>query len=267
MLYVNGGGRKASFYCLEGDDENMFAEFLVKNEFYKQYMQLYTTRSAIANLEMENNQTDVTMPNRTIEMYNSMHAFMKIIEKNPERISPYDVIDIADDVNKDLNFFDHGYRKTQVEVRRATKFFPIAARNIPMKMYSLFDTYHNTWNILPVYEKEARLHIELVRIQPFEDGNKRTARILTNYNLCRQNKAPVVISGAESEEYFQFIDNYAVEQFAQFLEKKSKEELQVMIDLYQRVCGDSSLDGYSSQASDIEFGEIAKSGEYVKKYF
>lgn len=238
----------------------MFAEFLKKNEFYKQYMQLYATRIAIANLEMEN-QNAVTLPTRTIEMYNNMHAFMNIIEKNPMRISPYDVIDIAEIVNRDINFFSRGYRKTQVEVRGAKNFFPIPAREIPMKMYSLFDTYHNTWSLLSPYEREARMHIELVRIQPFEDGNKRTARILTNYNLCHQNKAPVIISGTETQQYFSYIDNYDVDKFAEFLEGKSKEELQVMIDLYKRVCGDDTfpVENSYNNNDDIELGQIVKS--------
>lgn len=200
-------------------------------------MQLYATRCAIGNMEMEN-RTDITLPDGTIEMYNNMCAFMNVIEKNPTKISPYDVIDIAFDVNKDISYFNKGYRKTQVEVKMARNFFPIPARDIPMKMYSLFDTYHNIWNALSPYEREARLHIELVRIQPFEDGNKRTARILTSYNLCCQNKAPVVIDGSETEEYFTYIDNYNVEGFSKFLENKSREELLVMELLYKRVCGD-----------------------------
>ena len=81
-------------------------------------------------------------------------------------------------------------------------------------------------------------HIELVRAQPFEDGNKRTARILTNYNLCKQNKAPVIISGCETDKYFTFIDNYDADGFAKFLEEKSKQELEVMLELYMKICGD-----------------------------
>lgn len=217
----------------------MFAEFLIKDEFYKKYFELLNMRLAIGNVEMENRNGNIDLTNKTIELYNNINAFSNILEKNPERLTPYDVVDVAEDVNNNINFFDKGFRKTQVEVIQAKNFFPIEAQLIPQAMYSLFDSYHNIWNILPIYEKEARLHIELVRMQPFEDGNKRTARTITNFNLCKQNKAPVIISGNETDTYFDFIDNYDVIGFSNFLKQKSEEELVNMLDLYRAINGDS----------------------------
>lgn len=223
----------------------MFVEFLRKGEFYKKYIQLFNMRSTITNLEMEDIESEITSPSRTIEMYNNLNAFTDLLENNPEKISPYDVIDVADNVNKNINYFDKGFRKTQVEVACSKHFFPIAASKVPEAMYSLFNAYHNIWNVLPVYEKEARFHIELVRIQPFEDGNKRTARIVTNFNLCKQNKAPVIISGNETNKYFEYIDNYDVENFAKFLQEKSKEEFENMLNLYKTMYGDNFIEDTS----------------------
>lgn len=87
-------------------------------------------------------------------------------------------------------------------------------------------------------KKEARFHIDFVRIQPFEDGNKRTARIITNYNLCRQNRAPVIIKGTETEEYFNFINEYDTDGFSNYLKKKSQEEFEEMLLLYELLNGD-----------------------------
>jgi Fic family protein len=230
----------------------MFAEFLNKDEFYKKYMQLYAGRFAIGNLEMENPKMMLDTSNTTIEMYNNMNAFMKLIEQNKEVLTPYDIADVAYDVNKDISFFDRGFRRTQVQVRRAQQFFPPPAKEVIPKMYALCNAYSNIWNILPIYEREARFHIELVRIQPFEDGNKRTARIITSYHLCKQNKAPIVINGDENEIYFQFIDNYDVEGFTKFLEAKSKEELEVMLALYRTIVGDS----FDEKTDDLEDGDV-----------
>ena len=47
-------------------------------------------RQAIANLEMEDNITDMLSPSRTQEMYNSVIAFENILAKQPEKISPYE---------------------------------------------------------------------------------------------------------------------------------------------------------------------------------
>lgn len=229
----------------------MFAEFFSKDEFYKKYIQLFSVRLAFGNLEMESEKEDYSIPSKSIELYNNMNALMWLIEENQDKLSPYDIADIAYLVNKDLNFFDKGFRKTQVDVRKAKNFFPRPANEVVPAMYALYNAYYNIWDILPIYEREAKYHIELVRLQPFEDGNKRTARIVTCYNLCKQNKAPIIVSRAENDEYFGYIDNYDVEGFAKFIEKKSKEELEVMLSLYQSMNdGDFSFENSTSLSDD-----------------
>ena len=89
----------------------MFAEFLKQNEFYQKYMQLFTFRFTVGNLEMEDSKTEITDSNRAIDMYNNMNAFMDLIERNPDKLTPFDVIETADLVNKDIEFFQKGYRK------------------------------------------------------------------------------------------------------------------------------------------------------------
>ena len=217
----------------------MFAEFLNKDQFYEKYMQVFSTRLAIGNVEMENPNIQGTMTEHYFDIYKNIAAFRQLIEENKDKITPYDIADIAYQVNNEK--FSRGFRKTQVQVRKAQKFYPIEAYNVIPKMYSLMDNYYNIWNMLPIYEKEAMLHIELVRTQPFEDGNKRTARILTNYNLCKQNKAPIIISGKETDKYFSYIDDYDVDGFADFLKTKSKKELEIMIELYKTICKSDSL--------------------------
>ncbi len=54
----------------------MFTEFLTKNEFSDKYIQLFTIRFTIGNLEMEDEKTEITIPERSIEMYNNMNAFL-----------------------------------------------------------------------------------------------------------------------------------------------------------------------------------------------
>jgi len=234
----------------------MFIEFLTQNEFYEKYMTLFTTRFSISNMELEDTNTNIISPNRAIEFYNNMNAFKNIIQKNPAKISPYDLTDIAYIVNNAA--FTKGFRKTQVQVKAAKNFTPLAPRYIPNAIYSLFDTYHNIWTNLDIYEKEARLHIELVRIQPFEDGNKRTARILTNYNLCKQNKAPIIINEDETKEYFRCIDEYDIKALTLLFQKKSQEELSVMINLYITICGNSIAPSSNSTDNDINILALNK---------
>ena len=224
----------------------MFAEFLNRDEFYNKYMLNLATRMAIGNVEMES--SPGTVSEQYLDIYNNIDAFTYLITSNIERISPIDIKNCAKKINNGI--YDD-FRKTSVEVRKAKNFYPIDAKMVIPQMYNIINNYYNVWNILPVYLKEAKLHIELVRAQPFEDGNKRTARILTNYNLCKQNRAPVIISGCETDTYFSFIDNYDTEGFAEFLEEKSKQELEIMLVLYKKICGDDSIN-----MSDIEENSI-----------
>lgn len=218
----------------------MFAEFLTQNEFFDEYIKLFSTRFTMGSLRVEDNKIDLTSTKRAIEIYNNMKAFMELIKRNPDRLTPYDVIDIAEIVNKNLNYFDKGFRKVGVEVRGAP-FFPPSAKNVMPEMYNLFDCYYNVWNILPVYEREARFHIRYIHIHPFEDGNGRTGRIITSYNLCNHNKAPIIISSRERKKYFTYINNNDIDSLALFFEKKSKEELEVMLELYRTICGDAII--------------------------
>lgn len=110
----------------------MFAEFLKQNEFYQKYMQLFAFRFTIGNLEMEDSKTEITDSNRAIEMYNNMNAFMDLIERNPDKLTPFDVIETADLVNKDIGFFQKGYRKTQVDVKKA-KYFSCTSKRSTIK--------------------------------------------------------------------------------------------------------------------------------------
>ena len=72
----------------------------------------------------------------------------------------------------------------------------------------LIDNYQNIWNSTDILEKEAKFHIEFIRIHPFEDGNKRTARLLLIYNLLLQNQIPFTIT----EDLYDFYNFYLKEE-------------------------------------------------------
>jgi len=214
----------------------MIAKYLTQNDFFNEYIKLYATRFTMGSLRIENGKTSITSNNRAIEVYNNMKALTQLINNNPEKLNPFDVVNVASIINQNLNFFDKGFRKVQVEVRGAL-FFPTCPMQIVPEMYALFDCYYNIWNVLPVYEREARFHIKFIHIHPFEDGNGRTGRILLSYNLCKSNKAPIVIDSNERNKYFKYINNNDIDNLALLFERKSKEEFEVMLNLYRTICG------------------------------
>lgn len=227
----------------------MIAQYLNNKNFLKRYLDNYALRQAIANMQLEKKEAEmVTQFEGNEEMEANIEGFDYIINSNPNKVTPYDLNEISYRVNN--GFFQKGFRKTQVEVSKAKNFFPISAMQVPQAIYSLFDSYHNIWTDLPIYEKEARLHIEIVRIQPYEDGNKRSARILTSYNLCKQDKAPVIIPGRDTDEYFDYIDRYDVAGMTKYLENRSKEELQYMLNYYKKLVGDKIEESEPSSYTD-----------------
>ena len=157
----------------------MFVEFLTKNNFYNEYITFFSSRFTYSNVELEHDNPDVSTKQISDELYRNKQALDFLLQKRPNPVSPYDIIDVADILNDGSSC--HGFRRTAVVVSKAKYFEPRSKAEVQAAVYSAFNNYHHVWCDLDPYEREARLHMELVRIQPFEDGNKRTARILTCY--------------------------------------------------------------------------------------
>lgn len=121
--------------------------------------------------------------------------------------------------NEDLSRKEkNGFRETdsiQLSFCQPTK-----ASEITSEVGSLFVEYVNSdvnWADLdaerPVnFENIAKAHAQFVRIQPFNDGNKRMAFILTNGMLKLQGLSPIAIceTKEESERYMQALKNAIV---------------------------------------------------------
>ncbi|MCY4647069.1 MAG: Fic family protein [Gammaproteobacteria bacterium] len=58
---------------------------------------------------------------------------------------------------------------------------------------------------LPLFLAES--HWSFLRIHPFDDGNGRTARLLTNYVLLRSGLPPMVIKSADRDRYIGALQN------------------------------------------------------------
>ena len=58
---------------------------------------------------------------------------------------------------------------------------------------------------LPLFLAES--HWSFIHIHPFDDGNGRTARLLTNYALLRNNLPPIVIKSDDRDRYISGLQN------------------------------------------------------------
>ena len=213
----------------------MFIDGLKKDDFKNKYFATFSARATYASLTVEEKGMNFSKDENATKVYNNLAAMKKILEITDRNLSPYDVIEIAKIVNKNVTSLPDGFRRVEAIIRGSSMNIE-SPYYIREAMYSLFNNYYRIWDLLPIYEREAMFHREFIRIHPFEDGNGRTARIITNYNLMINNKAPIIIEKEDRKKYFEMIEFNKIKELANFFEKKSKEEFNAMLELYQNDC-------------------------------
>lgn len=77
---------------------------------------------------------------------------------------------------------------------------PVANAKVPAKMEALVRWYNEGNELNPII-KAAILHCEFIAIHPFFDGNGRTARLLVNYELAKNNLPTIVIKAGNKNAY------------------------------------------------------------------
>lgn len=206
----------------------IFEKLLSNPEFKEQYLLAYLDRFVYNVTDLEK---DLTQEKRKEAIESLLEAFHYLMQSDAPKISPLDIIKVGDCVNKDSGI--EGFRKIKVSAGRYAEWTPVPANSIYYYLYSLLNNYYNVWTDRDVYEKEADFHIHLMRIHPFEDGNKRMSKIIMNANLVKQNYPPVIITEADTDIYYNFINNMDTLGFAKFLKERSLQELQTLMSYYK----------------------------------
>ncbi len=84
-------------------------------------------------------------------------------------------------------------------------------------------------------EKAAKLHSIFVKIHPFIDGNRRTTRLLLNFELMKHAYLPIVIKNENRIEYYETLDkSHITGDYSDFIKIVAKLEIE-MIDLYLKI--------------------------------
>jgi len=206
----------------------IFAKILEGSEFRNDYFLSFLDRFCYSATDLEKK---LSSDDRKLAIQNLLEAFNYLMNNQDERLALSDIISVGNMINKEAGI--EGLRKIFVSAGRLADWEPVMPSKIYYSLYSLLSNYYEVWTERDIYEKEAAFHIALMRIHPFEDGNKRTAKIILNANFVKQNYPPVVITEGETEVYYKFINDQDVIGFAKFLKSKSLQELSNLISYYK----------------------------------
>lgn len=155
---------------------------------------------------------------------NSTEAFYYLLsdEVINQKLSNHIIVETANKINKLNELIVNGFR-TRGEYIYGTNIKIPNAKELPLIVDGLLANYN--MNILDdVFLNEAMLHIGLITSQPFEDGNHRTAHLITNYNLIKQGIAPIIISEGIREMYGYLVYSRDLNSLANLFRELSKSE-------------------------------------------
>ena len=166
-------------------------------------------------------------PREIYEAINHKKALELVFEylKDNTDINEKFIKDINETINKDIKDTE-GYRKVQVFIR-GSEHIPPEPEKIPNLMNYYIYNYNNDEQ--EIFEKIAKYHIEFEKIHPFEDGNGRTGRLLLNYELLKNNLAPIVIAKEDRVKYFEYLrnnDNVGLAKWFRELSKNEEERIE-----------------------------------------
>ena len=97
------------------------------------------------------------------------------------------------------------YREENVVISGANH-VPPDHLHVPEQMAAFMTWYEGDGASLHAVERAARLHVDLVKIHPFSDGNGRAARLLMNLELMKGGFPPIVVQNANRLAYYEALD-------------------------------------------------------------
>lgn len=204
-----------------------FEDFITRSTYHSNAIEGSTLSYAqtYAIIFNDNSMTVSATPREIYEAINHKYALDYVLHHIDEPLSERMIKDIAQCINKNINEFA-GYRTGQVFIRGA-EHIPPAPAAVPSQMMYFVHNYNSTQHD-SLFDKIASNHIAFERIHPFSDGNGRTGRLLINYELIKNDIAPVVIPIEKRADYMAFIAGQQTTELAAFLQELSQTEQQRM---------------------------------------
>lgn len=105
-----------------------------------------------------------------------------------------------------------------------TSYVPPRWEDLPKDLENFFRWYRAENRRLHPLELAALIHLKLISLQPFVDGNSRLSRLLMNWVLWKRGYPPVDIPIEDLENYYNALDKYQIEKnerpFVDYIKKR-----------------------------------------------
>jgi len=105
-----------------------------------------------------------------------------------------------------------------------TTYIPPKWQDLDKELKNFFKWYSVESRRLHPIELAALIHVKLISIQPFRDGNSRLSRLLMNWVLWKKNYPLIDIPIEDIENYYDALDKYQIEKqekpFVDYIKKK-----------------------------------------------
>jgi len=105
-----------------------------------------------------------------------------------------------------------------------TSYVPPKWQDVDKELANFFNWYKADNRKLHPLELASLIHLKLISIQPYVDGNSRLSRLLMNWILWKKGYPLVDIPIKDLESYYNVLDNYQIEKdekpFIDYIKKK-----------------------------------------------
>lgn len=175
-----------------------------------------------------------------LEVINHAEAIEYIMDlvKNSVPISEYQIKSIHNLILKGIDSANAGvYRSVDMRISGANH-IPPQPYLIQSEMDRFMQWYEDESQGLHPVIRASRVHIDLVGIHPFIDGNGRTSRLVMNLELLKNNYPAINIKSDKKAQYYVALErahcDRSFEAFDELVAGYVMQELQEREDLYMR---------------------------------
>lgn len=138
--------------------------------------------------------------------HNEAIIYVESIVKEKKELSEYIIKSIHNLILKNIDDENAGiYRKQNVIISGAVH-KPVDYIFVPEEMERFINWYKLENNMHPVL-KSAKVHVDVVGIHPFIDGNGRLCRLLMNLELLKSGYQAIAIENSRKAEYYEYLDH------------------------------------------------------------